>query len=106
MTHQSPTPGDERTPEGPGERSSRDRGGRRFGGGSVVTLPARGLIGIVRLYQITLSPLLGANCRFVPSCSEYFIQAVKKYGAVSGSVRGVLRICRCHPFHPGGYDPP
>ena len=72
----------------------------------VVSLPARFLIGSVRLYQLTLSPLLGANCRFVPSCSEYFIQAVKKYGAVSGAIRGTLRICRCHPFHPGGYDPP
>lgn len=78
------------------------RGSVRF----VVSLPSRFLIGGVRLYQLTLSPLLGANCRFVPSCSEYFIQAVKKYGAISGSVRGVLRICRCHPFHPGGYDPP
>jgi putative membrane protein insertion efficiency factor len=60
----------------------------------------------VRVYQYTLSPLLGPRCRFVPSCSEYFILAVKKYGALSGSLRGVWRICRCHPFHPGGYDPP
>jgi len=69
-------------------------------------LPAWGLIGLVRLYQLTLSPLLGRNCRFHPSCSAYFIQAVEKYGAISGSVRGVWRILRCHPFHPGGYDPP
>ena len=73
---------------------------------AVVQLPARGLILLVRLYQLTLSPLLGKNCRFEPSCSAYFIQAVQKYGALSGAYRGLRRICRCHPFHPGGYDPP
>lgn len=72
----------------------------------LMALPARTLIGLVRVYQYLLSPLLGSRCRFVPSCSEYFIAAVNKYGAISGSVRGVWRICRCHPFHPGGYDPP
>jgi putative membrane protein insertion efficiency factor len=72
----------------------------------LTALPSRVLIGLVRVYQYTLSPLLGPRCRFVPSCSEYFILAVKKYGALSGSLRGVWRICRCHPFHPGGYDPP
>lgn len=72
----------------------------------IFSLPARFLIGCVRLYQMTLSPLLGANCRFVPSCSEYYILAVRKYGAVSGSLRGLWRICRCNPFHPGGMDPP
>jgi uncharacterized protein len=69
-------------------------------------LPARCLIGLVRIYQWTLGLVLGGRCRFYPSCSEYFILAVKKYGAVSGSLRGIARICRCHPFHPGGYDPP
>lgn len=69
-------------------------------------LPARILIGLVRVYQMTLSHLIGRQCRFHPTCSEYFIQAVKKYGAIRGSCKGVLRICRCHPFHPGGYDPP
>lgn len=64
------------------------------------------LIALVRCYQIALSPLLGANCRFQPTCSAYFIEAVRKYGAVRGGFRGMLRICRCHPFHPGGYDPP
>ncbi len=76
------------------------------GRGSMRTIPTRILIGLVRAYQWTLSPLIGPTCRFEPSCSEYFIQAVRKYGAVRGSMRGVLRICRCHPFHPGGYDPP
>ena len=69
-------------------------------------LPSLLLIGLVRLYQIFLSPLLGGQCRFHPSCSRYFILAVQKYGAVVGAWRGICRICRCHPFHPGGYDPP
>ena len=64
------------------------------------------LIGGVRLYQIFLSPIFGRQCRFTPTCSNYFIQAVRKYGPCRGALRGVLRICRCHPFHPGGYDPP
>lgn len=64
------------------------------------------LIGSVRLYQILLSPLLGRQCRFEPSCSNYFIQAVRKYGPLKGAWRGLCRIGRCHPFHPGGYDPP
>ncbi|MBC8355345.1 MAG: membrane protein insertion efficiency factor YidD [Planctomycetes bacterium] len=71
-----------------------------------INLPSRLLIGLVRLYQIVLSPLLGRNCRFQPTCSSYFIQAVKKYGPLSGSVRGLWRICRCNPFNPGGEDPP
>ena len=71
-----------------------------------IDLPSRILIGLVRLYQIFLSPLLGRQCRFHPSCSNYFIQAVEKYGPLSGSLRGLWRICRCNPFHPGGEDPP
>tara|TARA_R110002095_G_scaffold214866_2_gene207730 strand:- start:2423 stop:2674 length:252 start_codon:yes stop_codon:yes gene_type:complete len=69
-------------------------------------IPAMILIGLVQIYQMTLSHLIGRQCRFHPTCSEYFIQAVKKYGAVKGTTKGILRICRCHPFHPGGYDPP
>jgi putative membrane protein insertion efficiency factor len=72
----------------------------------LINLPARGIIGLVRGYQLLLSPIFGGECRFVPSCSEYFIQAVEKYGALVGTGRGVWRILRCHPFHPGGYDPP
>ena len=72
----------------------------------IVGLPALVLIGIVRVYQWTLSPFIGRQCRFAPTCSEYFIGAVRKYGAVVGSWRGVRRILRCHPWHPGGYDPP
>jgi putative membrane protein insertion efficiency factor len=70
------------------------------------SLPSRLLIVLVRGYQVLLSPWLGRHCRFDPSCSVYFIQAVQKYGAVSGSLRGVWRICRCHPFSQGGHDPP
>ena len=69
-------------------------------------LPSWLLIVAVRLYQIFLSPVLGRQCRFTPTCSQYFILAVQKHGAVRGAWRGVLRICRCQPFHPGGYDPP
>ena len=64
------------------------------------------MIGMVRLYQILLSPLLGKNCRFTPTCSSYFIGAVKKYGPFKGALRGAWRIARCQPFNPGGYDPP
>jgi hypothetical protein len=69
-------------------------------------LPAAVLITLVRLYQWTLGPFLGGRCRFTPSCSNYFIEAVRKYGAMRGAWKGILRILRCHPFHPGGYDPP
>ena len=64
------------------------------------------MVGLVRIYQRLLSPLIGRQCRFHPTCSEYFILAVQKYGAISGAARGVWRILRCHPFNRGGYDPP
>jgi putative membrane protein insertion efficiency factor len=60
----------------------------------------------VRCYQVCLSPMLGGSCRFTPTCSAYFIQAVRKYGAWLGAWKGVKRILRCHPLRPGGYDPP
>jgi putative membrane protein insertion efficiency factor len=69
-------------------------------------LPQRTLVLLVRGYQFVISPLLGKNCRFQPSCSQYMIESVEKYGLLRGSWRGVLRILRCHPLHPGGYDPP
>ena len=72
----------------------------------LIDLPSHMLIGLVRLYQIFLSPLLGRQCRFHPTCSNYFIQAVEKYGPLKGSLRGLWRICRCNPFNPGGEDPP
>ena len=64
------------------------------------------LVGLVVVYKATLSPLLGRYCRFQPTCSSYFRQAVEKHGALRGSLRGIARICRCHPWHRGGYDPP
>jgi uncharacterized protein len=64
------------------------------------------LITGVRCYQILLRPLLPPLCRFQPSCSEYFIAAVNKYGPVCGACKGVWRICRCGPWTRGGYDPP
>ncbi|MFN5273869.1 MAG: membrane protein insertion efficiency factor YidD [Planctomycetota bacterium] len=64
------------------------------------------LIGIVRFYQRAISPLLGSNCRFSPSCSQYMIEAIQKYGPIRGLFKGLWRICRCHPGTPGGYDPP
>ncbi|MGD0519207.1 MAG: membrane protein insertion efficiency factor YidD [Thermoguttaceae bacterium] len=72
----------------------------------IVALPGRVLIAAVWLYRWTLSPVLGRHCRFEPSCSKYFIGAVRKYGAIRGTWRGIMRICRCHPWNPGGYDPP
>jgi putative membrane protein insertion efficiency factor len=73
---------------------------------NIALLPQLALVALVRCYQIAISPLVGPRCRYHPTCSEYFIGAVRKYGAARGAWRGVLRICRCHPWHRGGYDPP
>jgi putative membrane protein insertion efficiency factor len=64
------------------------------------------LIALIRLYQVTLSPLLGQVCRFEPSCSRYMVESLKKYGLVRGLAKGLRRFSRCHPWNPGGYDPP
>jgi putative membrane protein insertion efficiency factor len=64
------------------------------------------MIAAVRIYQWTLSPIIGRQCRFTPSCSNYFIGAVQKHGPWWGALRGVWRICRCNPFCRGGHDPP
>jgi uncharacterized protein len=67
---------------------------------------ATALKAVVRLYQILLAPLLPPHtCRFQPTCSQYMIDAVDRYGATRGFWRGLRRILRCHPFHPGGFDP-
>jgi len=68
-------------------------------------LAAEGVVSLVRLYQATLSPIVGRQCRFQPTCSDYFIQAVRTRGAVRGSLMGIWRILRCNPFGKGGYDP-
>lgn len=66
---------------------------------------SRLMIALIRLYQYTLSGLFGPQCRFYPSCSNYFIEALRAHGAAKGAWLGARRICRCHPWHPGGYDP-
>jgi len=63
------------------------------------------LIGIIRLYQRFISPLLPRHCRFYPTCSEYSVLALQKYGWRKGGLLAIKRILKCHPFHPGGYDP-
>jgi uncharacterized protein len=63
------------------------------------------LILLIRFYQYAVSPFLGRRCRFFPSCSEYTAEAIRKHGVWSGLKLGVKRISRCHPWHPGGYDP-
>lgn len=70
----------------------------------VMQLPVYGAIGAVRIYQWTLSPILGGHCRFTPSCSHYAIDALRKYGFLRGSLKSIWRICRCNPFNPGGED--
>jgi putative membrane protein insertion efficiency factor len=60
---------------------------------------------LIRLYQRTVSPLLGPACRFYPSCSQYALEAVLRFGVLRGSALAVKRLARCHPFHPGGFDP-
>src|SRR5204863_7783798 len=67
--------------------------------------PRRALMALIRLYQSTLAHLVFTQCRFVPSCSRYTFEAVERYGAVRGAWLGIRRILRCHPLHPGGYDP-
>jgi putative membrane protein insertion efficiency factor len=69
-------------------------------------LPRRLLIGLIRIYQIVLSPLLPPSCRYTPTCSQYAILALRKYGAFKGSILAVYRILRCNPWGGHGYDPP
>jgi putative membrane protein insertion efficiency factor len=63
------------------------------------------IILLIRGYQIIISPLLPKSCRFYPTCSQYTILAIEKYGVFKGVFLGSKRILKCHPFHPGGYDP-
>ena len=63
------------------------------------------LLILLRAYQLAISPFLGQNCRFYPSCSEYAVEAIREHGALKGSGLTAVRLCKCHPFHPGGVDP-
>jgi uncharacterized protein len=74
----------------------------------MVSLPLRPrhlMAGLIRGYQVIVSPLLPPSCRFTPSCSQYALEAVNRHGALRGSWLAVRRLARCHPFHPGGFDP-
>jgi putative membrane protein insertion efficiency factor len=68
-------------------------------------LASRVIVAVVRGYQRYISPLFPPRCRFYPTCSEYTAIAVQEHGAIRGVVLGIGRLSRCHPFHPGGYDP-
>jgi len=65
----------------------------------------RVLVALIEIYRMTLAPLVGGYCRFMPSCSVYAQEAIRRYGAARGLWLTVKRLARCHPFHPGGFDP-
>ncbi|MEO8384800.1 MAG: membrane protein insertion efficiency factor YidD [Betaproteobacteria bacterium] len=70
-----------------------------------VSLAARAMLALVRAYQYVLSPYFGTQCRFTPTCSHYAVDALTKYGAITGVYLASRRILRCHPWCAGGYDP-
>ena len=63
------------------------------------------LLAMIRFYQRRISPLKPKSCRFYPTCSQYALEAIEQFGALKGSIMAIKRILKCHPFHPGGYDP-
>lgn len=63
------------------------------------------LLFFLRVYQLCISPFLGQNCRFYPTCSQYAIEAISLHGCIKGVFLTTCRLCKCHPFHPGGFDP-
>jgi putative membrane protein insertion efficiency factor len=63
------------------------------------------VVAVIRAYQLAISPLLGSRCRFYPSCSQYALEAVTRFGVLRGAWLTGRRLGRCHPWHPGGYDP-
>ena len=65
----------------------------------------KAVIKVIRIYQLVLSPTLGSNCRFQPTCSQYAIDAVNEHGVFKGVFLSMKRLAKCHPFHPGGFDP-
>ncbi len=71
----------------------------------IAQLPAEFMILLIRIYQVTLSPFIGRNCRYTPTCSNYGIEAIKKYGAIKGGWLTIKRILSCNPWGGSGYDP-
>ena len=74
-------------------------------GASPPGVAAQALLLLIEAYRVTLAPLIGGFCRFVPSCSVYAQEAIRRHGALPGTGMAVRRLLRCHPFHPGGFDP-
>ena len=68
-------------------------------------VPKRTALGLIRLYQLTISQAVPHSCRFVPTCSQYTFEAIEKHGLIRGIWLGAQRLARCHPFNPGGFDP-
>ena len=73
--------------------------------GFIVKLPANFLILLIKIYQYTLSPFIGRNCRYTPTCSNYGIEAIRKYGAIKGGWLTIKRVASCNPWGGSGYDP-
>jgi putative membrane protein insertion efficiency factor len=77
----------------------------QFAGLGVKQMAKKLVIALIRFYQIFISPLKPPTCRFYPTCSQYGLEAVKRFGAIRGGWLTIKRILKCHPFHPGGFDP-
>ena len=69
------------------------------------TLPRQLLLWLVRGYQVAISPMFGPSCRFYPTCSNYAMEAIREHGALKGAMLAAVRLAKCHPWHPGGFDP-
>jgi len=76
-----------------------------IGKASARSVPEYAALGLIKAYQYGIRPMLGQRCRFFPSCSEYTADAIGAYGVLRGAAMGAKRLSKCHPWHPGGYDP-